>query len=201
MGSTAEAEPGSLRPAGAYLQTLGSLLPFLCSPLLDTLSLAQRAGLAGKRRCPGGAPRVRGDEMSRTPRQTDDQNSGSWTELWMAIRDIKQPWLGGPGRLVFRESPQGWSIAQGWGARKHKSRLKEGSAAKRRECSQWGNQEWKELRSPHIFLHYEGSRHVMAGGRSMRQVLRVPSGACGRDPFSPMTPLFKEHSGCGGWLL
>lgn len=130
MGSTAEAKPGSLRPAVAYLQTLGSLLPFLCSPLWDTLSLAQRAGLAGKRLLyPGGAPRVTGDEMSRTPRQTDDQNSGSWTELWMAVRDIKQPWMGGPGRLVFRESPQGWSIAQGWGARKHKSRLKEGSAA------------------------------------------------------------------------
>lgn len=130
MGSTAEAKPGALRPALAYLQTLGSLLPLLCSPLWDTLSLAQRAGLVGKRRCPGGAPGVTGDEMSRTPTQTDDQNSGSQTELWMAIRDIKQPWMGGPGRPVFRESPQGWSTGQGWGARKHKSKLKEGSAAR-----------------------------------------------------------------------
>lgn len=132
--------------------------------------------------------------MSRTPRQTDDQNSGSQTELWMTIRDIKQPWMGGPGRLVFRESPQGWSIGQGWGARKHKSRLKEGSG-------KGGNQEWKELRSPPTFLHYEGRGHVMADGRSRRQVLRVPSGARGRDPFSPMTPLFKEYSGRWGWLL
>ena len=73
--------------------------------------------------------------------------------------------------------------------------------AKRRECSKGGNQEWKELRSPPTFLHYEGSGHVMDDGRSTRQVLRVPSGACGRDPFSSMTPLFKEYSGRGGWLL
>lgn len=39
-------------------------------------------------------------------------------------------WEGQLGRrLVFSKCPQGWSMEQSWGARKHKPRLKEGDTA------------------------------------------------------------------------
>lgn len=87
------------------------------------------------------------------------KDSGSQTDLWMAIRDIKQPWMGGPGQTGFQESPQGWSIGQGWGARKHKSKLKKG-------VQQGGNQEWKELREcTHLPYEEVGTSWLMEEAR------------------------------------
>lgn len=57
MGSTAEAKPGSLRPAVAYLQTLELPSSFLCSPLWDTYPWLKGAGLVGKE----------GDALARHP--------------------------------------------------------------------------------------------------------------------------------------
>lgn len=67
-----------------------------------------------------------------TPRQADDQNSGSQTSgLWMAIKTMKQPWMGGPGgRFSGEESPRRMEYKTGLRPGST-SQAKEGSAARK----------------------------------------------------------------------